>query len=102
MSFNILVVDDSVTIRAIIAKTLKMAEVPIANLFQASNGKEGLEIAKKEWIDVVFADDPPAIEEYILSLRISGLPVDLREVYPHDVVSRVDIEAIPELLPDPH
>ncbi len=48
MAFNILVVDDSETIRAIVAKTIKIAGVPVLNLFQASNGKEGLEILKKE------------------------------------------------------
>ena len=56
MAFNILVVDDSETIRAIVAKTLKIAGVPVSNLYQASNGKEALETLKKEWIDVVFAD----------------------------------------------
>ncbi len=56
MAFNFLIVDDSETIRAIVAKTLNIAGVPIANLFQASNGKEAIETLKKEWVDIVFAD----------------------------------------------
>ena len=56
MAFNILIVDDSETIRAIVAKTLTIAEVPVSELYQASNGKEALEILKKEWVDIVFAD----------------------------------------------
>ena len=56
MSFNILIVDDSETIRTIVAKTLKIAGVPISEIFNASNGKEAIKMLKKEWIDVVFAD----------------------------------------------
>lgn len=56
MAFNILIVDDSETIRAIVAKTLTIAEVPVSELYQASNGKEALEILEKEWVDIVFAD----------------------------------------------
>jgi two-component system, chemotaxis family, chemotaxis protein CheY len=56
MALNILLVDDSQTMRAVIAKTLKIAEVPINKLFQASNGKEALDILNSEWIDIVFAD----------------------------------------------
>lgn len=56
MAYNILVVDDSVTVRAVIAKTLKIAEVPINELYQAANGKEALEILADSWVDLVFAD----------------------------------------------
>jgi two-component system chemotaxis response regulator CheY len=56
MSLNVLIVDDSRTIRAVIAKTLKMAEVPVGSVFEAGNGKEALEILDREWIDIVFAD----------------------------------------------
>jgi two-component system, chemotaxis family, chemotaxis protein CheY len=56
MAYNILVVDDSQTIRAVIAKTLRIAEVPVGKLWEAANGKEALEILRREWIDLVFAD----------------------------------------------
>ncbi|EKD26804.1 MAG: hypothetical protein ACD_79C01009G0002 [uncultured bacterium] len=56
MSLNILIVDDSEIIRAVIVKTLNVAKVPFKQIFQASNGKEALEILDKEWIDLVFAD----------------------------------------------
>lgn len=54
--YNILLVDDSKTIRSVIAKTLDIAGVEISNLYQAANGNEGLEILRSEWIDIVFAD----------------------------------------------
>jgi len=56
MDLNILVVDDSQMVRAVIAKTLQLAEVPVKELFQAANGKEALDILGDNWIDLVFAD----------------------------------------------
>ncbi len=56
MSLNILVVDDSATVRAVIAKTLKVAAVPVGELFQAANGREALDILAENWVDLVLAD----------------------------------------------
>ena len=56
MGLNILLVDDSKTVRDVIAKTLQLAEVPISELFQAANGKEALDILGDNWIDLIFAD----------------------------------------------
>ena len=56
MSYNILVVDDSKTIRAMIAKTLGLTGVPIGELHQAENGLEALDLLKEHWIDLVFTD----------------------------------------------
>ena len=56
MTLNILIVDDSETARAIIGKTLRLADVPINDIYQAANGKEALEILGDQWIDLIFAD----------------------------------------------
>ncbi len=56
MSFNILIVDDSKTIRSVIKKTIQIAEVPVGEIFEATNGEEGLQQMKDNWIDLVFAD----------------------------------------------
>lgn len=56
MAFNILIVDDSKTIRSVIKKTLQIAEVPMGQLYEATNGAEGLNTMKDNWIDLVFAD----------------------------------------------
>ena len=56
MSFNILIVDDSKTIRSVIRKTLLIAGVPTGELYEASNGLEGLQLMKDNWIDLCFAD----------------------------------------------
>ena len=56
MAYNILVVDDSAIIRAVVKKTFKLAEVPVNELYEAENGKVGLEKLKDNWVDVVFVD----------------------------------------------
>ena len=56
MAYNILIVDDSETVRAVIAKTLKIADVPVAELYEASNGQEALDILGERWVDLVLAD----------------------------------------------
>ena len=56
MAINVLLVDDSATIRAILEKTLRIAEVPVNECHHASNGKEALEVIDKQWIDLIFAD----------------------------------------------
>ena len=56
MALNILIVDDSKVMRTMVLKTLQMSEVQIDNKYEASNGKEGLEILSHNWVDLVFVD----------------------------------------------
>jgi len=56
MSINILVVDDSKTVRAVIEKTLLLSGIEIGNIFHAGNGKEALEVLRKNWIDLLLTD----------------------------------------------
>ncbi len=56
MAFNVLIVDDSDVIRSMIAKTLRLAQVPVANVFEAGNGKEALAVLDDTWVDFVLAD----------------------------------------------
>lgn len=56
MSINVLIVDDSATVRAVIAKCLKLAQVPLNELHQAENGEEALKVLKAQPIDLVFSD----------------------------------------------
>jgi|SRR5688500_491264 two-component system chemotaxis response regulator CheY len=82
MAYNILVVDDSMTVRAVIAKSLDLAGIPLGTLFQAGNGAEGLEVLRKEWVDLVLADiNMPVmggvamVEEMKGDAGLSGIPV---------------------------
>lgn len=56
MVINVLVVDDSSVMRAMILKTMRMSGLPLGTIHQAANGKEGLDILHENWIDLVVAD----------------------------------------------
>jgi two-component system, chemotaxis family, chemotaxis protein CheY len=56
MALNILIVDDSDIIRSMISKTLRLAQLPLGNVYEASNGREALELLSDEWVDLVLAD----------------------------------------------
>lgn len=56
MAYNILVVDDSETVRAVIAKAIEMSGVEVKTLLTAGNGQEALDILDRDWVDLVFAD----------------------------------------------
>lgn len=56
MALNILVVDDSAIVRAVIKKTLGIAGVDVGQIFEAENGQQGLDVLKNQWVDLIFAD----------------------------------------------
>jgi two-component system chemotaxis response regulator CheY len=56
MAYNVLIVDDSVLIRSMVAKTLKVTGVPIGTYHYAAHGREALDKLERNWIDIVFAD----------------------------------------------
>jgi two-component system chemotaxis response regulator CheY len=56
MSLTILIVDDSETSRAVMAKTLRLAQIPIGQVLQADNGQSALDLLAGSWVDLVLAD----------------------------------------------
>jgi two-component system chemotaxis response regulator CheY len=56
MAYNVLVVDDSLPMRAVIKKTLKASGFNVGRFFDAGNGKEALAVLKQEWLDLVLTD----------------------------------------------
>jgi len=56
MTMNVLIVDDSGVMRAMIQKTLRMTGLPLGEIHQAGNGQEGLAALEAHWIDLVIAD----------------------------------------------
>jgi len=56
MKLNLLVIDDSPVIRAMIIKTIKLSGRDDIVFYQAGNGKEGLDILENNWIDIVLLD----------------------------------------------
>ena len=56
MPYNVLIVDDSKTIRAVIVKTLKLTGLDIKEIYQAENGQEALDCLHDNWIDIILTD----------------------------------------------
>ncbi|MCE5271380.1 response regulator [bacterium] len=97
MAYNILIVDDSETIRAVIAKTLRIAEIPVGELWHAGNGQEALDILRREWVDLVFADiNMPVMNgiEMIEQMAKEGLIASVPVVIVSTEGSRTRIEEL--------
>ncbi len=56
MSYRILIVDDSRTTRKMIARSLKMARIPVEEFVEADNGVEGIEALVNARVDMIFSD----------------------------------------------
>jgi two-component system chemotaxis response regulator CheY len=54
--FNILIVDDAATMRALIRRVVALTEVPVAKVLEAKNGREALKVLETETIHAVFTD----------------------------------------------
>ena len=76
MSLNVLAVDDSSTVRAIIAKALRLSGVDVARFSEASRGDQALQMLREEGFDLVFCDlNMPGMSGYDLieTLQRDGL-----------------------------
>ena len=56
MALNVIVVDDSAVMRAMIIKTLRLSGISFDNIYEAANGEEGLKVLKENWIDLALVD----------------------------------------------
>ncbi len=56
MGYNILIVDDSLTARTFIARTLEISGLELQQVYQARHGQEALDLLQREWVDMVFVD----------------------------------------------
>jgi two-component system chemotaxis response regulator CheY len=80
MALNILVVDDSSVMRAMIIKTLRLSQLPLGEVLEAPNGQEALKVLDGKWIDLALVDiNMPVMdgEEMIDRLRQNPVTEDL-------------------------
>ncbi len=95
MSLNVLVVDDSSVARSMIKKILGLSGIPLGEVYQASNGKEGLEQLEANWIDIIFVDiNMPVMngEEMLEAVRASETWKDLPVVVVSTEGSKTRVE----------
>ena len=53
---NILIVDDSTTMRMVIRRVVSLTEVPVGNVYEARNGREALKVLESNTVHAVFTD----------------------------------------------
>ena len=71
---NILIVDDSATMRKIILRTIRQSGYAVDDVLEAGNGKEALEVVKNNKVDLILTDiNMPEMDglELIETLRAS-------------------------------
>jgi len=56
MSFNVLIVDDSSSMRSVIKKIVAISGFKMDQCYEAANGKQALEILSKVWVDIILTD----------------------------------------------
>jgi two-component system, chemotaxis family, chemotaxis protein CheY len=56
MAFNMLIVDDSSSMRSIIKKTIQMSGFDVGICLDSANGEEALKVLKDQWVDVILTD----------------------------------------------
>jgi len=56
MSFNVLIVDDSISMRAVIKKIILISGFKMGQCVEAANGKEALKALEDNWMDVIVSD----------------------------------------------
>ena len=81
MHFNILVVDDSAVMRAMIVRTLRLSGLPLGEVHEAADGEAALERLRRSWVDLVLLDiNMPVMggEEVVDHLRADPETADLK------------------------
>ena len=56
MGKNVLLVDDSSTMRKIVGRSLRQAGLDFDNIFEAADGVEALALLEKERVDIILTD----------------------------------------------
>jgi two-component system, chemotaxis family, chemotaxis protein CheY len=70
---NILIVDDSSMMRAMIKRATALTGLPIKHVFEAGDGKQALELLEQEHVDALFTDiNMPIMNGIQLLQRIAG------------------------------
>ncbi len=56
MPYNVLIVDDSKSMRQVIRKVLGLSGFMVGDCLEASNGQEALDLLEHNWVDLILSD----------------------------------------------
>ena len=66
-AINLLIVDDSATMRMMIRRVIDLTDVPVGTIFEASNGREAIAVLEAQEVHAVFTDiNMPVMSGYEL------------------------------------
>jgi len=110
MKINVLIVEDNAIMRAVLKETvLSVEEIEIIEIYEAENGKEGIEVLKKHRVDLMLVDIyMPVMDGLDMLDRIYDDPdfqdipaivlSNENDVKRLDVILRKDLFFVPKLL----
>ena len=76
MAFRVLIVDDSSVMRAFIRRIIVVSGLEAAEFLEAADGREALNLLRREWVDVVLTDiNMPSMdgEQFVRCLEADDL-----------------------------
>ncbi|HYB20869.1 MAG TPA: response regulator [Thermodesulfobacteriota bacterium] len=56
MAYNVLIVDDSQTMRKVILKAVALSGFDLGECWEAGDGREAIEILANHWVDLILTD----------------------------------------------
>jgi len=83
MAKNVLLVDDSSTMRKIVSRSLRQAGPDFGEIFEAAEGLEALDVLEKESVDIVLSDiNMPNMNGIEAMIKIKELEKEIKPVTP--------------------
>ncbi|HOV85474.1 MAG TPA: response regulator [Syntrophobacteraceae bacterium] len=80
MPYNVLIVDDSRSMREVIKKVLRLSGFQIGDCLEAGNGEEALSVLANHWVDVILSDIHMPVMDGFGLLQALTAQEDLRDV----------------------
>lgn len=76
MAFNLLIVDDSNSMRTVVKKIVGLTGLEVNQILEADNGRKALDVLGGSWVDVVILDiNMPEMNGLELLQRMNGEPL---------------------------
>ena len=94
MGLQVMIVDDSATMRSILRKVVSLAGYEVSRYFEGTNGQEGLDILGQQWVDLILLDVHMPVMDGLTMLR----QMQQEELYSRIPVVLVTTEARQESL----
>lgn len=80
MAYNVMIVDDSKSMRHVIKKVLKISGLDLGEIIEAANGQEALDQLQNHWVDLILSDIHMPVMDGIEFLRHLRTLADLGDV----------------------